>query len=44
MTLTTRLDESSVSAAVVALTEALGDDNEYEVARVVARMRDQFDR
>jgi len=43
MTLTTRLDESSVSAAVVALTEALGDDNVITSAGELLDYRDPYD-
>ena len=43
MTLTTRLDESSVSAAVVALTEALGDDNVITSPGELLDYRDPYD-
>ena len=43
MTLTTRLDESSVSAAIVALTEALGDDNVITSAGELLDYRDPYD-
>ena len=43
MTLTSRLDESSVSAAIVALTEALGDDNVITSAGELLDYRDPYD-